>query len=329
MKLKKEERSIIKNAAFDLIQKTTPYEYEHLIYPIILNLISDHVEGLLIHGNGNISCRVAGQTRSMFVAHMDTVGVKPEPVVYHETCELISGIGETIIGGDNRAGIITLIAMIRAGIPGFYNFFVGEEKGRKGSIAFANSYETWTKNNIDRCIAFDRKHVVSVITQQHGGKCVSDEFANALSSQLGLFKDPGGSYTDSASFMEIVPECTNISAGFFNEHTSREMWLLSYTLDDLIPKACELAWEKLPTVRVAEPIVSPYKSYSYSYKDYESRNKPKGTDIKNMATGLIRRSGSGLRCDYCHNEKPSLIGHKDYYICQECFSIFGGEFEND
>jgi len=34
--------------------------------------------------------------------------------------------------------------------------------------------------------------------------------------------DDGGVYTDSAEFVDIIEECTNLSVGYFSEHTTSE-----------------------------------------------------------------------------------------------------------
>ena len=41
-------------------------------------------------------------------------------------------------------------------------------------------------------------------------------------------KDEGGVYTDSAEFTDIIPECTNISVGYYKEHTVNETQDIQY-----------------------------------------------------------------------------------------------------
>ena len=51
-----------------------------------------------------------------------------------------------------------------------------------------------------------------------------------------------------AKFMHIVPECTNISVGYYNEHTTREVQDIVY-LQKLCKAVCEIDWDSLPIVR--------------------------------------------------------------------------------
>jgi hypothetical protein len=48
-----------------------------------------------------------------------------------------------------------------------------------------------------------------------------------------LEPDSTGSYTDSNEYAPIVSECTNISVGYFNQHTKNEVQDLDYA-DDLL-----------------------------------------------------------------------------------------------
>ena len=83
------------------------------------------------------------------------------------------------------------------------------------------------KGNYDRIISFDRRGTSSIITHQSGTRTCSNEFAFELSKQLnqsGLLykKDDTGVYTDSAEFVSVIPECTNIAVGYYQEHTFSE-----------------------------------------------------------------------------------------------------------
>jgi hypothetical protein len=60
--------------------------------------------------------------------------------------------------------------------------------------------------------------------------------------------DPTGVFTDSANFTELIPECTNVSVGYFNEHTHDELQNITYL--EKLAKACVSAnWDKLVVKR--------------------------------------------------------------------------------
>jgi hypothetical protein len=126
------------------------------------------------------------------------------------------------LGADDTAGVWLMRQMIKANRPGLYLFHRSEESWGKGSEHIA--YQTPELfQDIDSAIAFDRKGLTSVITHQIGGRCCSDTFANSLAAMLGGYKpDSTGTFTDTANYTSLVPECTNISVGYYAQHTKDE-----------------------------------------------------------------------------------------------------------
>ena len=109
------------------------------------------------------------------------------------------------------------------------------------------------KNDVTKVVAFDRRNYYSVITEQMGGVCCSDEFANGLCAELNkgglkMNLDPTGILTDSACFMDDMPEITNISVGYFNEHTGQEIQNITF-LEKLAKAVLNVNWEGLPVKR--------------------------------------------------------------------------------
>lgn len=176
----------------------------------------------------------------------------------------------SVLGADDAAGVYTLTEMIAAGVPGRYLFFVGEECGGIGSSRYVLNNPDYQSNMV---VSFDRKALSSVITHQGGYRTCSDEFATALSSALNLQEpsfeyrpDSSGVYTDSKEFAHIVPECTNISVGYYNEHTTRELLDLPHLL--ALTQACiKLDWSALPIRRDPEQDV-PWGTSDDAYSGY-------------------------------------------------------------
>ena len=114
--------------------------------------------------------------------------------------------------------------MIRAGKPGLYVFHRGEEIGLVGSGYIADHTPELIEG-IDIAIALDRKGTKDVITYQQGSRCCSEAFADSLSEGLGMDYRPSpyGVWTDTASYMWMVPECTNISVGYYGQHSRGEI----------------------------------------------------------------------------------------------------------
>jgi hypothetical protein len=170
----------------------------------------------------------------LWSSHVDSVHSKDDPVYQTVLFDQTSGLAykddKRPLGADDAAGVWVMLQMIKNNIAGSYVFHRGEECGGIGSRGMAAHYKDWLEG-FDYAIAFDRRGTDSVITCQ-GGRTASDAFAQALSDLLGHSKpdavtlayapDPTGLFTDTANYCHLIPECTNLSVGYYNEHTGDE-----------------------------------------------------------------------------------------------------------
>lgn len=178
-----------------------------------------------------------------------------------------------VLGADDGAGMWLLLELIAAKVPGTYVFHHSEECGGLGSRAMASAEKEWLKQ-FKRAIAFDRKGTSDIITSQRGGRCCSDGFAKALAEALNLhghtFASATGSFTDTANYIDYIPECTNISCGYYNEHSNEEWLDVGYVVE-LRDTLLKIDWEGLPVLRDPTPV--PYIwGGEYNYAD----NYPQG-----------------------------------------------------
>ena len=209
----------------------------------------------------------------MFTCHLDTVSntydysINVKHVIKED---FIKTDGYSNLGADDKAGMVIMLNMITENVPGLYYFFIGEEVGRIGSSNMALAYPTLVKENklpsIKRCISFDRKGYDLVTTKQMHTICCSDEFANKLSKELNEYgfwykPDDHGGRTDSHQFIDLIPECTNLSVGYFNEHTSTEIQDIEF-LELLSLAVLKIDWDTLPIKRKIIPksvIMTPHR----------------------------------------------------------------------
>lgn len=199
----------------------------------------------------NVTVDLGGTT--CFTSHQDTVdnklGVNKLVV---DNAGLVSVRGGGVLGADCGAGMYIMIRMILAGKPGLYVFFSTEEQGRVGSTAYRmpNQAERGVAEHIKKCVSFDRKGTNNLITHQMGERGCSEEFADAFIAAFDLQykKDPTGSYTDSYSFFDSVPECINLSVGYYNQHTKNEAQDVPF-LERLVDACITMDWETLPVER--------------------------------------------------------------------------------
>lgn len=203
-------------------------------------------------GNVHIDARNGPKNRTLFVAHVDTVHHADGPNKF------IKAHGrwfakDAPLGADDGAGCAMLMHLLHSGVPGYYIFTQGEERGGIGAKHLADEHADLLKQ-FDRAIAFDRRGIDSVITHQGYGRCCSDEFADALADALNVddrlmyLPDNTGVYTDTAEFTGIIPECTNISVGYDHEHSDKES-LDIYHFMALAERVVQIAWDELPTSR--------------------------------------------------------------------------------
>ena len=207
-------------------------------------------------GNTHLDLRVDKTNRTLFVAHTDTVHKndgRQQPVVnaHMMTCNL-TDTQATCLGADDGAGVMVLLHLIKNNVPAYYIFTRGEERGGIGAAFLVKTYPHLLAQ-FGRAIAFDRRGTSSVISHQGWGRCCSDAFAETLSDKLSTdtlmyAPDSGGVYTDTAEFVDIIPECTNVSVGYLHEHTTKESLDLQH-LFDLMEQAVRIDWDALPCER--------------------------------------------------------------------------------
>lgn len=193
--------------------------------------------GVKYDKRGNMYKQI-GDSPVLWSCHIDTVHAKKgfqkiEYWVDQQSGDTFFGVAQgeksSCLGADDTAGIWLMLEMIRNNVPGLYIFHRAEEIGGVGSKWIAKNNLKALKD-IRFAIAFDRRDTNSVITYQRGTRCCSDEFANSLAYQLDMDHrcDETGSFTDTASYVDHIAECTNISVGYYNAHSKMEKVNVDY-----------------------------------------------------------------------------------------------------
>ena len=240
-------------------------------------LLSYLPKGYKEDGLGNYYLEIGDKPSTMFTCHLDTASGTHQRVNHVQDGNYIKTDGTSILGADDKAGMTVILYMIENKIPGLYYFFIGEERGCIGSGRLSEKwYQYDFSNYIKKIVSFDRRGTDSVINEQLFSVCCSDEFAIELSTQLNMANsefrfspDPTGIYTDSAKFTDLVPECTNISVGYYNEHTTHETQDIDF-LRKLCRAVCQVDWENLPVVR--DPMEYDF-NYDFNWEDEEEEEE--------------------------------------------------------
>jgi len=231
----------IKETFLKLTSYTIPYGMEYALEPYFpKEVVEDGYENYYI---------TIGDSRTIFTSHMDTACWSHQRVNHVIKNNIITTDGSTVLSGDDKNGMTIMFYMIERKVPGTYYFFAGEESGMVGAHNVIR-YNRAFFEDFDRMVSFDRRGFNSVITHQMGKRGCSEEFALALADELGYHDlryrpDRTGIFTDSASFIGIIPEVTNLSVGYFNEHSHVERTDIDF-VEKLAKAACLVDWENLP-----------------------------------------------------------------------------------
>lgn len=230
-------------------------------------------KGMYQDGYGNCLLKIDNPdgtpSRTLWSCHTDSVHNRggSQTVHFNPLDDKFSTPDGSCLGGDDNSGTYALLELIRKNVPGLYIFHRAEEVGGVGSSWIATNSEEMLKE-YDRAIAFDRKDVHSIITHQASRRCCSEAFSDDLAEKLGMNhrSDPTGSFTDTANYDHIIPECTNMSVGYFSAHSARETQLLGY-LVKLTDKFAEIDMEGLVVERDANAPVEYNMGGYYGYGD--------------------------------------------------------------
>lgn len=237
----------VKETFISLVTETYPMGYED-------ELLTFLPTGLTRDRFGNYFKIIGTNPKVSFTSHLDShthTKTKLNLMEYSEGgSTFITTDGENPLGADDKAGVAVMIYMMSMSVPGIYWFFMGEERGSVGSINVVenlNDYEFM--RDIKTMVSFDRREYGSIITHQSRVRCCSDEFAQKLCSEfqkggMDMRLDPTGVHTDSANFVGVIDQCTNISVGYFNEHQGNEKQDITY-LERLSKASTLVNWQNL------------------------------------------------------------------------------------
>lgn len=182
------------------------------------------------------------------------------------------------LGADDGAGLAVMLNLLATGTIGGYCFTTGEEVGGVGASDVLDQAESFLKQ-YSYSIEIDRRGETDMVYEQSVGECASKDFAQWLCDSLNMGHKPSdkGSYTDVATFAEVIPENVNIASGYINAHSADEQVSLPY-LDNLAKAIKGLDWSKAKVTRKAGDFNLPvytrggysggrYYGYDYGYND--------------------------------------------------------------
>jgi len=247
------------------------------------------IEGIKSDGYGNFHLTIGKNPIIMWSCHTDTVTRKVgrQNVKWADDKVLIlhNPQQNQCLGADDGAGLYIMLELIKNQKPGHYVFHRDEEIGGQGSMWLSRD-NNWTKyipTSIKATIAMDRCGTQDIITHQMYQRTASDAFADSLAIQLplGMRKDDSGVFTDTANYVDIIGECTNLAVGYERNHGPSES-LDTDHVKRLTDALIMLDETKLDYVR--NPGEYEYADYGYGYGMYKDYGDPAFTVSRGKRT---------------------------------------------
>ena len=230
------------------------------------------------------------------VAHMDTVFKAPPTEIYYDRRKNVMW-SPTGLGADDRAGVFSILQLIKAGYRPHVIFTTDEEIGCVGAqeLSFLP------------CPFEDLRYIIQ-LDRRNSNDCVFYDCANA---EFEKYVESFGFVTAWGSFTDICELCpswgiagVNLSIGYRDEHTTSEVLFVGQMIDTIEKVKKMLSVKDIPSFKF---IPSPnafnywYDSKMDSYYDYFGDE------------------------EYLFDKPPIKVPNKPKYICKGC----GGTFPED
>jgi hypothetical protein len=253
--------------------------------------------------------------KPMICVHLDTINTHAELVKleFIEANRIIACGNKQMscLGGDDRAGVwiaLQLIEYMNSTKDYKYSigFFCDEEVGCRGSGNYVTLNDKFDEN-VTAFIGLDRRSPKGKQEVALYG-CDNDKLSEMF-IKLG-YKEAFGSVTDAsalAQYCEIA--CINLSIGYDNEHTNREVLYIDCMVDTLNHL------KKLPYLGEKFTYEPSYNSNMFGgyYQDY-------GSIKDEIYTPAI--------CDWCANHAP-LYYVEDELLCADCLKDLEGLYYDE
>lgn len=259
-----------------------------------------------------------GNIPIVLVAHLDTVFPTQPEVIYHDK-EMNVMWSPDGLGADDRAGVFTILKIIRAGLKPHIIFTMEEETGGKGAYALVNDFPECPFDDVKYIIELDRQGFCDCVFYN----CRNTKFTNYIES-FGFMEDWG-------SFSDISVLCpswkiagVNLSVGYMNEHNYIEtlhLNALSSTIDKVI---CML--NSVDTAEKFEYIHSFINPFRYNWHNFLDDEIIKcdhcGKEFFNFELVPVKAK-SGRTDFYC----PDCIASAPIQWCATCYEAY--ELDNN
>lgn len=285
---------------FKIILQQSQQELKTLLLETVLPQFYDKED--IIYKDGYICAN--GDEDIMLLAHMDTVFNTPPSLIIHDSQQNIVTSPQGL-GGDDRCGVFSIIALLKAGYKPYILFTEDEEIGGVGANKAANNLEI--PDNIKYLVQLDRRGQKDAVFYC----CDNDDFKEFVSDYG--FDISRGSFTDIDTLMPAWDICgVNLSIGYYNEHNKNEYVKINEMVETTlkVAKMIETLPESKHEFIESESITVIDNSY---WEEMYRRNYPSIYD------GKVSKD----TCSVCGEtyEDDSIYEIYGMEICEECVQI--------
>jgi hypothetical protein len=170
------------------------------------------------------------------------------------------------IGGDDKCGVAIILAIAtQTKLPLKVYFSSGEEKIKGAAIGEKDFYE-----GVDFSFTIDRQGTEDFVEAIGGSVLQSDDFRN-ICVDVGFnykknIKLVDGGYCDACAIVHFVPECFNVSCGYFEPHQSSE----HVKIQDMYST---YQWMQHLAIKIHDEKIKPFREVQKQCNGYHMRHR--------------------------------------------------------
>lgn len=237
----------------------------------------------------------------LLVAHLDTVHRELPEVYYDREKEVMwSPQG---IGGDDRCGVYAILKICEHLKPCVL-FTTDEETGGQGASKFVKEINKKIIKKINFIIEIDRRGYNEAVFYD----CGNEDFQKMILSYG--FDERLGTFSDISILSPAFDIASvNLSAGYFNEHTTNEMIRFDYLMHTVYNVERILLSKNVNTKYDFQEV----ESFYYKYDDYYNFNKKDDT-LRNIIEYDWKDTTDDEWFNYYGEEKPKTHEELDEFI---------------
>lgn len=320
---------VMNSIDFKIFKNIVQLSQEQLLNSLESILKTKYSKEDVTRTNKYLLCK--GNIPVMLVAHLDTVFTRFPDHIYYDQQQgvLWSPNG---LGADDRAGVFSIIKILKKGYMPHICFTTDEEKGGFGAQALI-------KDNPQA--PFDMKYIIE-LDRQGSNDCV---FYSCGNKDFEKYVETFGFCTDWGTYSDISDICpkwkiagVNLSVGYFDEHSIAETLHVNY-LYSTIKKVCTMldTCNDAPYFEYIEDEHFARWMYGYGYPTDEWEEYNQTYNIitcsechkphpLNECIKVLHKNSTNVYSYYCID---CLNKTDKYEFCVCCGGVFEKAYDND